>query len=1149
MWTRGGQLEERARLVARLAFVSVMGIALGFVSPLRLQCEFPDFSDDFSYSNGTFLDGLDNWQATPGPSGPVVINGQVLIDGSQSHSFLRATETVASVEQPLWWPLERVARRFTQVEFDLVANVAVGDPAGDEGRLSVYFTPDPNDGDTLDSASTPGPAAAIDLVCDQKLGRVTARLELRAKTPEVPGNPGTVEPVSVPNFTLPDFGTSPRRFRLEFGWDWYVNPGRHDAITHQDQIGRPFLFARVRYSDDGGVTWRNPMVEQSEPVNPRPDPDPDPSVDRNFDGTGGWIVFGSDPRWGYNQFGLADVQKTGADWRDWKARSADPNCPSLYPYLVAERIGTAGEVDWTLDNFALRAPVPDPITLFVNALGYDIAATQWALIRPNRIEFRDETSMEGMQFGSVELRDGSGMVVRSLLMGNLSITPARPCFRELDDMETWPFPDSNFLQVHWRRIDWNRITEPRNDCYLRVVVTPPGSSQPFTIESHRFAVGEELWWQATLPTVGFANELSRRNSLWGYPEGGWSDAGNDNAENHAHGLFVSGFAHVLRERRGELTTAEMKTLIEAMKFGAEWIRELVGENSDPDANLRRQDHRVLAQACGYVDAEHYFDDQDQYQEDDQGHIWHEHHSRPHGGAIKHLPGVDDAGNPVESIFTTADGLIDVAWTLLPFDSQAAATYREQAEKCREYLYWIENPKCTLPPDGILTYRLQAPLDVLFEDAGSSLPANMNHPAGDGPPPPVANNVELARDKLLQDLTTFPIDTTTTNYRQWMATSHGVNAPQAAPWVGLLQMHERGQSGANWKDLLAILADRYYVVDVHKNGLSTNPPNVLHSPRVWAATNVTHKDYKGTYQRPCTLAPYEVYSIARLAMALGPSDPSYADLRLLVIGGINWLMGIHYGVRGRYVLPPSDRGIAACDQVGQEVPARRGVLRRPLPGAKHVLLPVGRDADGDQDHVLREVDAVDHEDQEIDPIERALEEGLKLLLRGDHEAPAHGTLARAADRDRRWDRFQRAAVLARAHPDHHLLKCTSIERILVREALPRGQQDLAAVQRPRTRTPHGDPSASQRQLSRVVSMRNWILIGNVRGGKGAAVLFSLVQTCKAIGIDPKTYLRDVLERIAKESEVTKLTPHGWKQHFAPEVAAQRDSLLAAAVAAS
>ena len=69
------------------------------------------------------------------------------------------------------------------------------------------------------------------------------------------------------------------------------------------------------------------------------------------------------------------------------------------------------------------------------------------------------------------------------------------------------------------------------------------------------------------------------------------------------------------------------------------------------------------------------------------------------------------------------------------------------------------------------------------------------------------------------------------------------------------------------------------------------------------------------------------------------------------------------------------------------------------------------------------------------------------------------------------------------------------------------------------------------------------------GKGAAVLYSLVQTCKAIDVDPKTYLCDVLERIAKESDVEKPTPHGWKEHLAATVAAERDRVLAAAVAAN
>ena len=44
------------------------------------------------------------------------------------------------------------------------------------------------------------------------------------------------------------------------------------------------------------------------------------------------------------------------------------------------------------------------------------------------------------------------------------------------------------------------------------------------------------------------------------------------------------------------------------------------------------------------------------------------------------------------------------------------------------------------------------------------------------------------------------------------------------------------------------------------------------------------------------------------------------------------------------------------------------------------------------------------------------------------------------------------------------------------------------------------------------------------------------------IDARAYFRDVLTRISHESDVTKLTPHGWKQHFEAEVKARRDEIL-------
>lgn len=89
----------------------------------------------------------------------------------------------------------------------------------------------------------------------------------------------------------------------------------------------------------------------------------------------------------------------------------------------------------------------------------------------------------------------------------------------------------------------------------------------------------------------------------------------------------------------------------------------------------------------------------------------------------------------------------------------------------------------------------------------------------------------------------------------------------------------------------------------------------------------------------------------------------------------------------------------------------------------------------------------------------------------------------------------------------------------------------------------DNNAAERSLRSVaVGRKNWNFIGNGNGGRTAAVLFSLVETAKAAGLDPRTYLRDVLLRIATESDVSTLTPHGWKEQWRPQVAAHRQDLM-------
>jgi transposase len=49
--------------------------------------------------------------------------------------------------------------------------------------------------------------------------------------------------------------------------------------------------------------------------------------------------------------------------------------------------------------------------------------------------------------------------------------------------------------------------------------------------------------------------------------------------------------------------------------------------------------------------------------------------------------------------------------------------------------------------------------------------------------------------------------------------------------------------------------------------------------------------------------------------------------------------------------------------------------------------------------------------------------------------------------------------------------------------------------------------------RVVARKNFLFAGSDGGGKSAAAIYSLVGSAKLNGIDPESYLRNVLSRIA------------------------------------
>ena len=82
----------------------------------------------------------------------------------------------------------------------------------------------------------------------------------------------------------------------------------------------------------------------------------------------------------------------------------------------------------------------------------------------------------------------------------------------------------------------------------------------------------------------------------------------------------------------------------------------------------------------------------------------------------------------------------------------------------------------------------------------------------------------------------------------------------------------------------------------------------------------------------------------------------------------------------------------------------------------------------------------------------------------------------------------------------------------------------------------DTNHIERNLRTIpMGRRNWLFCWTEHGAKQVGIVQSLQVTCRLHGIDPYTYLVDVLQRISEhpQSRVADLTPRAWKQHFAAD----------------
>ncbi|MBS2005350.1 MAG: IS66 family transposase, partial [Cyanobacteria bacterium SZAS LIN-5] len=73
------------------------------------------------------------------------------------------------------------------------------------------------------------------------------------------------------------------------------------------------------------------------------------------------------------------------------------------------------------------------------------------------------------------------------------------------------------------------------------------------------------------------------------------------------------------------------------------------------------------------------------------------------------------------------------------------------------------------------------------------------------------------------------------------------------------------------------------------------------------------------------------------------------------------------------------------------------------------------------------------------------------------------------------------------------------------------------------------NASERSIKPVVlSRRNWLFAGSEHGGQTAAIILSIIESCKRNGINGFEYMKDVLTRFpsAKTSQVDDFLPDRW-----------------------
>ena len=71
----------------------------------------------------------------------------------------------------------------------------------------------------------------------------------------------------------------------------------------------------------------------------------------------------------------------------------------------------------------------------------------------------------------------------------------------------------------------------------------------------------------------------------------------------------------------------------------------------------------------------------------------------------------------------------------------------------------------------------------------------------------------------------------------------------------------------------------------------------------------------------------------------------------------------------------------------------------------------------------------------------------------------------------------------------------------------------------------------------IGRKNYLFVGSQAGGERAAIIYTVLGSCKLLGLDPNAYLRDVFDKLAngwKSSQLEELLPKQWLASRDPPV---------------